>query len=240
VGGPDTLLAIWEVGASVDPKERDCAMLSAQGRLVPSSLGERNGALFRLRSTLFGKLQQLRCNCPKCTAACDFSVDCDELERAAKPLPDAASAQRVSCEGYEVSFRVPLAEDVEAAEIAKGASFEDRLLKRCIMIEEGCAGPSCDVFGLPSRVLEAINNRMEELEPGASISFELACPECGYSWNAPMDVGKVLWSEVQAQAERLFLDIDALARAYGWSEESILALSPTRRAAYLQLVRAAA
>jgi hypothetical protein len=32
------------------------------------------------------------------------------------------------------------------------------------------------------------------------------------------------------------LDVDALARAYGWSEPQVLALSATRRAAYLQLI----
>ena len=80
---------------------------------------------------------------------------------------------------------------------------------------------------------------MEEFEPGASLSFDIACPDCGERWSAAMDVGDVLWSELQSRAERLLLDIDVLARAYGWSEPQILALSPIRRAAYLQLLGAA-
>jgi hypothetical protein len=32
-------------------------------------------------------------------------------------------------------------------------------------------------------------------------------------------------------------DVHELARAYGWSEPEVLALSPWRRAAYLALVR---
>ena len=53
-----------------------------------------------------------------------------------------------------------------------------------------------------------------------------------------MNAGDVLWSELQSRAERLLLDVDALARAYGWTEPEILALSSTRRAAYLQLTGA--
>mgnify|MGYP001788484044 CR=1 FL=1 len=39
-------------------------------------------------------------------------------------------------------------------------------------------------------------------------------------------------------AERVLLDVDALARCYGWTESEVLRLSPTRRAAYLQLAAA--
>ncbi|HJQ82925.1 MAG TPA: GNAT family N-acetyltransferase, partial [Candidatus Binatia bacterium] len=55
---------------------------------------------------------------------------------------------------------------------------------------------------------------------------------------APLDVGRLLWEKVQIAAERLLLDVDALARAYGWTEREILSLSPGRRAAHLQIVSA--
>ena len=70
------------------------------------------------------------------------------------------------------------------------------------------------------------------------VSFALECPDCGHRWPAPVDVAEALWMEVQRAAERLLAEIDALARAYGWSEEEIVSLSPVRRAAYLQLVSA--
>ena len=37
-------------------------------------------------------------------------------------------------------------------------------------------------------------------------------------------------------AERTLADVDTLARAYGWTEAEVMELSPTRRAAYLQLL----
>jgi hypothetical protein len=42
-------------------------------------------------------------------------------------------------------------------------------------------------------------------------------------------------AKAAGRAERLLLDIDTLARNYGWSESEVIALSPTRRAAYVQM-----
>jgi len=44
------------------------------------------------------------------------------------------------------------------------------------------------------------------------------------------------WAELAAEAKRLLREVDALARAYGWREADILALSSQRRHAYLELV----
>ena len=38
----------------------------------------------------------------------------------------------------------------------------------------------------------------------------------------------------------LLRDVDTLARAYGWTEEQVLALGDARRGAYLELVEGAA
>ena len=43
-----------------------------------------------------------------------------------------------------------------------------------------------------------------------------------------MDVGEVAVGRAAAQAERLLLEVDALARAYGWTEPEVLALSAPR------------
>jgi hypothetical protein len=91
---------------------------------------------------------------------------------------------------------------------------------------------------LPAQVLDALSQHMESLDPGATVSFALECPQCGVLWQAPLDVGDMVWQKVRAAAERVLLEIDALARAYGWTEREVLRLSPVRRAAYLQMVTA--
>jgi hypothetical protein len=91
---------------------------------------------------------------------------------------------------------------------------------------------------LPAPVLDALSQQLEKLDPGASVSFAVVCPQCASHWDAPLDVGEIVWQKVRAAAERLLLDIDMLARTYGWTESEVLRLNPLRRAAYLQMVTA--
>ena len=91
---------------------------------------------------------------------------------------------------------------------------------------------------LPVPVLDALSQHMETLDPGASVSFALECPQCATRWQARLDIGEMVWQKVRAAAERVLLDIDVLARAYGWTEREVLRLNPLRRAAYLQMVTA--
>ena len=68
------------------------------------------------------------------------------------------------------------------------------------------------------------------------VASPLALPGLRPRWRAAFDVGAALWAEVQRARRATLLDVDALARAYGWTEAEVLGLSPIRRAAYLQLV----
>lgn len=234
------LLTLWEHAANVAPLDRDDALLAAVFDAPPTSLGARNAALLGLRSRLFGQAQPLRCNCPHCGAVSEFSIDCDALSRTLLPAADASQTHVLEAEGWRLEFRLPDAADLRAA---SGPSLDEEgfvqaLLQRCVSRCERDGDGPCPPQDLPAPVAQALSQRMEALEPGASVGFDVTCPECAQAWAASMDVGDVLWSELQARAERLMLDVDALARAYGWSEAEVLALSPLRRAAYLQLVGA--
>lgn len=233
------LIALWERAATAAPLDRDDALLSGLHEAPPASLGARNAALLDLRSRLFGRAQLLRSNCLHCGAVSEFSIDCDALSRTLLPVGDASQQHRLEAEGWRVEFRLPDAADLRAASSwsADADVFVQALLQRCVLRCEH-EERACPPRELPASVAQALSQRMEALEPGANVSFDLTCPACGQAWSASMDVGGVLWSELQTRAERLLLDVDALARAYGWTEAQVLALSPTRRAAYLQLVGA--
>jgi hypothetical protein len=49
------------------------------------------------------------------------------------------------------------------------------------------------------------------------------------------DIEEYFWVEVAARAMRILREIHILARAYGWREADILAMSTRRRQAYLEL-----
>ena len=71
--------------------------------------------------------------------------------------------------------------------------------------------------------------QMEECDPLAEIRIDLDCPACGYHWQILFDIASYFWTEISAQAKRLLRDVHTLARAYGWREADILAMSGVRR-----------
>jgi hypothetical protein len=75
-------------------------------------------------------------------------------------------------------------------------------------------------------------------DPLSETRLKLHCPKCGNEWDETLDLVVFLWSEIEARAKRLLLDVHDLASAYGWTEKEILSLSEPRRANYLEMVRA--
>ena len=235
------VLALWERAIGAAPDVRADAILSACIDSPSESLGARNAELLSVRARLFGRVQPLRSACAQCGATVEFSVDCDALARELRPTADGSATHALERDGYRIEFRVPGRSDVAhaTARAATGASFVDQVLERCIILCE-YEGSPFDPTALPDEIGEMLSEQLEMLEPGAIVSFDLACPECAARWSARMNCGDVVWSEVQSHAERVLLEIDALARAYGWTEAEVLSLSATRRAAYLQLASAGA
>ena len=229
------LLALWERGLTARPEARGDALLRVAPETPPAlTLGEWNARLLALRASLFGAGVELLSSCPACGTAAQFRGDCQALASQAFS-GEPVSTHRIDADGYGIEFRLPTSGDVAAAAMAgPAAAFPRHLLDRCVLASTHGA-EHVPVRDLPEAVVEALSIRMEQLDPGASLTFSLECPECGGHWDAPLDVAQLVWQEVQQSAERLFLEIDALARAYGWTEHEVLSLSPVRRAAYLQM-----
>ncbi|MER8088248.1 hypothetical protein ACIO6T_29055 [Streptomyces sp. NPDC087532] len=88
---------------------------------------------------------------------------------------------------------------------------------------------------LPTSVQRRIADAMEAADPAADVTIGVTCPDCGAATRAELDIASYLWTELDAWAKELLLDVHLLATAYGWSEPEILALSPLRRRYYLEL-----
>ena len=225
------ILALWEHGAGLGRWERDDALLASLA-CVPPALGARNAALLALRVSLFDRAWPLRSRCPACGMDCEFVADCFALAEQLNAVAGSPSAASVDCSGRSFALRAPTVDDLrEISASADARSAARTLLARCV-------SGDMTVDELDEDTAAALEAQLERLDPGAVVSFALRCPSCGYAWSAAIDVGDALWSEVQRAAERSLVEIDALARAYGWREREVLRLSPTRRAAYLQLVGA--
>jgi hypothetical protein len=222
------ILSLWERAAGLSRWDREDALLAAI-RKPTAMLGARNAALLSLRGALFGRAWSLQSKCQKCSADCQFEADTIALGDALSALPCPAAHTEVEIFGRSIELRAPNADDLRSIAVrGEGAAA---LLSRCVI-----AG--VDASEAEPEILDKIDRVLEQLDPGAVVAFALSCPVCGHCWQAVVDVGEALWSELQHAAERSLLDVDALARAYGWTENEVLRLSPVKRAAYLQLIGA--
>ncbi|MBR0774309.1 hypothetical protein JQ625_05635 [Bradyrhizobium diazoefficiens] len=221
------ILALWDQAAGRPRRLRDDALFAAAGATPTASIGAGNAALLALRTRLFGAAWRLRAACPACRTDCEFTADSAALAAGLAPAASAAPPRIANGSG-EVALRLPTLSDLEhLAAAPDSATATEWLLARCL---GGMPSPAPD-----PETLARIEAELERCDPGAVVAFALDCPDCGHGWQAVIDIAPALWAEVQAAAERSLLEVDALAREYGWSEAEVLALPQARRAAYLQL-----
>lgn len=217
------LLALWEDALPLSWPAREMLFAAHAGPAGAAALGAQRLQVLALHRRVSGDALPLRCNCPACGEDLAFDVD---LQALAAELPAPVQQQHtLAIDGRTLRFRLPALADVAAADTPDVKDFVARLLARCV---EGAGA-------LSPQQQAALADRMEVLDPAAVLSFAVVCPTCAQGWDAAFDPARSLWSFVQARAEQTLLDIDVLARRYGWNEAEVLALSPTRRRAYLQL-----
>ncbi|MCK1393818.1 hypothetical protein IVB29_24045 [Bradyrhizobium sp. 1] len=224
------MLALWDRAAGRARRQRDDALLAAAGAAATDSIGAGNAALLSLRTRLFGAPWRLRAACPICHTDCEFMADSAVLADGLAPPTDGAPC-RIAIGGRELMLRLPVLSDLAGLAAASDSAAAARLLLA------RCLGDS-SAIPLDQDTLNKIESELERCDPGAVLAFTLDCPDCGHAWQAVIDIAPALWAEVQAAAERSLLEVDALAREYGWSEAEVLALPHVRRAAYLQLAGA--
>ncbi|MCK9485540.1 MAG: phage baseplate protein [Dehalococcoidia bacterium] len=242
------MLQLWEAGRNRHPLDRAVQVLSASSPSthapgLPSvdalqrlSVGARDARLLEVHRSTFGDRLDGRASCPACAESLEVSLTCSTLLAAGDTSEDDRdTAHLVVVEaGYRVTFRLPDSRDLAAiATLAEVSEARALLLQRCVteVARPGDADPGAP----PEAVVLAVAARMAEADPHAELLLDLECPACDTSWQAPLDVTLFLWARISGQARRLLLEVDAIARVYGWREAEILALSPARRATYLEL-----
>jgi hypothetical protein len=231
LSGP-AVLELWELGTSLHPLDRSLLAL----RMAESSsavdfadlpLGRRNLALLDLHSSWFGPQLHGWASCPDCDEKVEFDFDARQLAATGRvsSLPESVHVG-------EHTFRLPTSRDLASVATAtneEAASFG--LLERCRI-----DGPEDSVW--TDEMLDMVGDRFADEDPLAETRLALSCPSCGREWADTFDIGRFLWAEVEARARRILWEVHTLARAYGWYEAETLALSPARRAMYLQMVNA--
>lgn len=240
-------MRVWEGGRRQAAARRVLLLLAAASpgtplaELAQVSIGQRDACLLTLREWMFGAKIEGVVACPKCREHLELMFDIAEI-RASNESESAAvgATHLLQIDGYEVCFRPPNSTDLEAIAACPNAdAARDRLLARCALeIRHGKKKKTAEKSAnqLPLKVINALVERMAQIDPQANVQLSLTCPACRHGWSAAFDIASFLWSEINDWAERVLREVHLIASAYSWREADILEMSAERRSCYLEMI----
>lgn len=223
------LLLLWERGDSRHPIDRALLLCNAarpdlaSETLAGLPLGRVNAELLRLRAAMFGDRLLVQAACENCQEVLEMPLRVEELLKDAKH----EAAGPIFCQGY--SFRQPTSRDL--AEVVDHLDAESA----AVHLLEACWVDRPEGERVTQRLLAEVDALLEQGDPLADPQLVASCPACGWQISVVLDPGQLLWDEVREQARQLIAQVHILAKAYGWTESEVLALSPRRRRMYLEL-----
>ncbi|HWE85326.1 MAG TPA: hypothetical protein VG267_10310 [Terracidiphilus sp.] len=221
----EKLLRGWEAVRELPEQEAVLRLLAlawpkrAENEWAQLPLGERNAMLLALRTATLGRRMEGFAECPACGALLEFVLDAGELEEQLR-------AQLAAAEESEQEMARP----VNTADLIAASAAEDEEQARQILLARTMKLDRRAAAG------DGTLERFERMNRAGEIRIELACPECPAKPVLDLDVAQFLLREVAGAARRLMREIHELASVYGWSERAITAMSPVRRAAYLEML----
>ncbi len=238
LAAPD-LVGVWERGLGQHPIDRALTVLSASSdelweALTRASVGRRDAALLAVYEGVIGGRLDAFAECPLCMERLEYTLETSDLLANGGQAPE----EELSMTAGEISLRLRFPNSLDLAAVAAcgDAHAAGRLLaERCIV--DARLGPSAvSVEVLPAEIIEDAGARLAAADPLAEMLIDLKCTACGHAWQVVLDIESFLWAKIGAIAKRLLREVHVLARAYGWREADILAMSPARREFYLEMV----
>jgi hypothetical protein len=246
VGRADELFLLDSSG--LPPGPRATALLDRcldeDGLTEQLTVGDREALLLQLRLLTLGDALEclLQCDQPTCGHWMEFDLGVRDLLLPAyhevKPTYQVSfEADGRSC---EVSFRLPVASDLDAAAAAAGSGADRAaalLLHSCVA-HAALDGRPVSPADLGPEAVAQLAAAMADRDPQAELVLELTCPDCSHPFHILFDAGSFFLQELESQAAQLLLDVHTLAFHYHWAERDILAMHPGRRESYLRLLAA--
>jgi hypothetical protein len=234
------LLSIWERGRNKGLVEQGLILLAdacpdaSLEALAKIPIGRRDAIILGLRERTFGPWIAGLSTCPSCGEQLELTIKvADILYEQTGNYPQPMILNFLD---YEVHFRLPCSRDLFAAvatgslDAAYSSLIEESVLAAYYQKQR------TSVHDLPANVIQAMAEEMVKADPQADVQMKITCSSCGHQWQQTFDIVWFFWKEIDSWAHRILREVDALARAYGWSETDILSLSSWRRQCYLELL----
>lgn len=200
------------------------------------TVGDRDALLLHLHEISFGEAIRCEARCPaqECIEKLELTLPVKDLLLPAYPHAAREHELRFTDESgtwAQVCFRLPTGEDHEAAAAIAHTDLAlavSTLLQRCVLSVEPAA--------LTDAVVNALSERMAELDPQAELLLNAKCPACGHAFRARFDIATFLRQRLEEHTQALYRDVHLLAFHYHWSERDIVAMSSRARQRYLRLL----
>jgi hypothetical protein len=236
------LLTVWERGGDQTSVQQAMMLLAcaspeiSPGYLARLSIGRRDGFLLTLREWAFGPHLIGMATCPRCGDRLEFSFEVADIRATPEREPEPDEEFSIAVCDYEVAFRLINSQDLlEILDSGDLVSARRILLDRCILAVS-YRGIESSLDSLPDSVVNRVAMEMELLDPQGDLQLSLSCPSCSHRWEAPFDITSFFWTEIEGWVRHILRDVHTLARAYGWRESDILAMTAKRRLIYMELV----
>lgn len=231
-----SLLDAWETAQRAEPSDRILTVLATMCGVPCDDLGghtpgELNRLALQAHTLLFGATCDAVAQCADCGEELEATIPLAALT-SAEPPPAAAGETAIA--GMRVQYRLPTWHEITTlgAESVDGAAA--RLLAASVVaITSGAE--ELALSELPEDAVRAIDEAIAGLDPDAVIEVVFTCPECGRSDRLPMDPASFLWDELDRWALSVLSEVVELASVFGWTEHTVLSMSPWRRRAYLSM-----
>ena len=212
-------------------------------RIAPAlSVGDREAALLHLRRLTLGDALEAVVSCPACGARLEAELRVSDL--LVEPYADLHRSYAVTADTpagpCTVTFRLPTCSDLRAVAHHAPEDMDTAanvLLQRCVLGAETGGESDAELFS--SGVRSAVAAAMATHDPQAELALDMRCPACGLDFSVGFDAASYVLRELDERASTLLADVHAIASRYHWSERDILALPPSRRARYMDLIGAA-
>lgn len=236
---PLARLEAREQGSSLHPVDQALILLRLTEPAAPEALprlalAERDRRLLEHRRATFGDAMSCLADCARCGMTQEFELSAGALIAGLEP---PQPEEVIEVDGWRIRLRA-----LQSADLAAAAHEQTVERAATVLVAQAVAeahapdGEPADQ--IPDLLWLKLEARVAEREAAAEILLDLTCPECGAAQTSGFDIGAHFWAEVDADARRLLGEVAALAERFGWSEEALLAMPPSRRRAYLELVSA--
>jgi hypothetical protein len=222
------LLEAWDRACAATEVARGAVLaqqLGLQPVAVAATVARTAASMIELHRTFFGDIAEMIMTCASCGESLEVEVDlaaCGAGQSTADRREIVTGAGPMVVRALTITDLIVVRDCIDPV---------DALLER--LVPDGAD----DRAALSADDRELIDAVAQDLAGAAGTVISARCPGCGALGRSGLDPTALVWERVERWALDQLAVVAALARAYGWSETEVLALSPTRRARYLELAQ---